>query len=64
MTHPTKRQMATLSGLLTRLMKAHGLAEKDILLHRQVPGSSTECPGKNLTLDRVLHSIGEQSDSI
>ncbi len=55
---PTLRQMNTLGLLLGRLMKEYGLSESAIMLHSQVMGSKTECPGRNLTLAMALQSIG------
>jgi N-acetyl-anhydromuramyl-L-alanine amidase AmpD len=55
--NPTPRQMSTLGRLLAGLLKEHGLSRAAVMLHRQVEGSRTECPGKNLTLAMVLQSI-------
>ena len=54
---PTSAQMKTLGGLLASLTANYGLEPGSILLHRQVTGSSTECPGKNLTLPMVREAL-------
>ncbi|MFO7627857.1 MAG: peptidoglycan recognition family protein [Candidatus Fermentibacteraceae bacterium] len=60
---PTPAQMHTLGGVLRELMASYGLNKSSVLLHRQVKGSSTECPGKNLTLAMVHEAIDKQTDS-
>lgn len=42
---PTGAQQDSLVGLLRRLLEEYGLGAGDILLHREVPGCRTECPG-------------------
>ncbi len=54
---PTGRQMNTLGRLLGGLLKERGLPREAVMLHRQVKGSSTECPGRNLTLAMVLQAL-------
>ncbi len=46
---PSPRQAASLSKLLSRLMEAHGIPKGCVLLHREVPGCVTECPGALFT---------------
>lgn len=60
---PTPPQMRTLGTVLRELMASYGLKKGSVLLHRQVRGSSTECPGKNLTLAMVHEAIDKQTDS-
>lgn len=60
---PTPAQMRSLGCLLRELMTSYGLKTGSILLHRQVKGSSTECPGRNLDLRMVHEAIERQSDS-
>ena len=54
---PTSAQMLTLGSVLRELMASYGLQKSSVLLHRQVKGSSTECPGRNLTLVMVHEAI-------
>lgn len=60
---PTQAQMRSLGRLLRELITSYGLGKSSVLLHRQVKGSSTECPGKNLTLSMVHEAIEGQIDS-
>ncbi|PIE51287.1 N-acetylmuramoyl-L-alanine amidase [Candidatus Fermentibacteria bacterium] len=53
-TEPTSSQLESLRTLLRRLMKNYNIGIDGITLHRMVKGSSTECPGKNLTLEKIL----------
>lgn len=46
---PSPRQAASLSKLLSRLMEEHGIRKDCVLLHREVPGCVTECPGAFFT---------------
>ena len=43
---PTPNQLQSLSFLLSVLRRYYGTPSANILLHRQVPGARTECPGK------------------
>lgn len=60
---PTRAQMRSLGRLLRELMTSYGLEKSSVLLHRQVKGSSTECPGRNLTLSMVHETIDLQPDN-
>ena len=60
---PTPAQMRTLGSLLRELMASYDLKKSSLLLHRQVRGSSTECPGKNLTLAMVHEAVDGQTDT-
>ncbi|MDD5115956.1 MAG: N-acetylmuramoyl-L-alanine amidase [Candidatus Omnitrophica bacterium] len=44
---PTSRQMDALVYLINRLRKYYRIPVSRIMGHGQVPGASTECPGKN-----------------
>ncbi|GEM_PF-481599 len=59
---PTPAQLYTLGSVTRELMASYGLQKSDVLLHREVKGSSTECPGKNLTLAMVHEAIDGQKD--
>ncbi|MEN8207841.1 MAG: peptidoglycan recognition family protein [Candidatus Fermentibacteria bacterium] len=56
-TSPTLKQLASLKDLLKKLLEDFTLSRSDILLHRDVPGCRTECPGDNLTLKEVIDSL-------
>lgn len=60
---PAPAQMHTLGTILRELMHSYGLQKSSVLLHREVKGSSTECPGKNLTLAMVHEAIDGQIES-
>jgi len=46
---PTPCQVSSLAGLLSELLRIYGLGAEAILLHREVPGCVTECPGARFT---------------
>lgn len=50
---PTPLQMVSLGSLLRSLLSRYSLPASAITLHRLVRGSSTECPGKYLTLREI-----------
>jgi len=56
-TLPTEKQMASLSGLLSKLLEDHSLARSGILLHRDVPGCRTECPGDHFTMKEMFDAL-------
>jgi len=56
-TFPSAKQMEALTELLIDLMADHALSSSAILLHKDVPGCRTECPGKNLTLKEILDQL-------
>ena len=56
-TSPTRKQIASLKDLLRKLLEDFSLSRSGILLHRDVPGCSTECPGDNLTLKKVIDAL-------
>ena len=46
---PSAPQAASLARLLSRLMEEHSVPKDCVLLHREVPGCVTECPGALFT---------------
>lgn len=56
-TPPTSTQLDALGALLGELTARYGLGENDILLHRQVKGSRTLCPGAHLPPDKVRNAL-------
>ncbi len=56
-TSPTRKQMASLTDLLTKLLEDFSLTRSEILLHRDVPGCRTECPGDNLTEKEITGAL-------
>ena len=44
---PTSNQIVSLVQLLDKLMDNYHIPKKNILLHREVQGSATVCPGNN-----------------
>lgn len=54
---PTAGQISSLAGLISKLMRIYGLGAENILLHREVPGCVTECPGANFTRDYLESEI-------
>ena len=45
---PNEAQLKVLSQILLELCKKYNLPVENVLGHREVPGSSTECPGDSL----------------
>lgn len=56
-TSPTRKQIASLKDLLRKLLKDFSLSRSGILLHRDVPGCSTECPGDNFIIKEVIDAL-------
>ena len=56
-TSPTRKQIASLKDLLGKLLEEFSLSTSCILLHRDVPGCRTECPGDNLTIKDVIDAL-------
>lgn len=56
-TKPSREQMEALGELLRQLMCSWDLLPSGITLHRLVKGSSTECPGKRLTLEEIWEYV-------
>lgn len=57
LSYPTVKQQDSLTGLLKDLLSQNGLSSSDILLHRDVPGCSTECPGDNITIEWIGETL-------
>ncbi len=58
-TDPTPGQMESLGKLLRNLMEKYSIGREGITVHRNVKGSSTECPGSRLTLAEILKLIDD-----
>ena len=56
-TSPTPKQMASLRDLLKKLLSDYSISRSSILLHRDVPGCRTECPGGNLTIKEIIDAL-------
>lgn len=56
-TYPTEDQMKSLGMLLKSLLSEYDLSSSSIILHRELSGCNTECPGKNLTREMIIDSI-------
>ena len=56
-TYPTEDQMKSLGMLLKRLLSEYDLSSSSIILHRDLSGCKTVCPGKNLTRELIIKSI-------
>ncbi len=57
LTYPTAKQRISLAALLRELLSEYELSMSDILLHRDVPGCITECPGENISIGWIAESI-------
>ncbi len=55
--HPTEDQMKSLGMLLKSLLSDYGLSSSSIILHRDLSGCKTVCPGENLTKDMIINAI-------
>ena len=56
-TNATARQMASLRSLVSYLMSRYNISAQNIIGHRNVPGKSTDCPGRNFNLDAFRASV-------
>ncbi|MCD4708896.1 MAG: peptidoglycan recognition protein family protein [Candidatus Sabulitectum sp.] len=54
---PSDAQMDSLGLLLSRLIAEYSINRDSITLHRFIHGSSTECPGKNISLESILYIV-------
>jgi len=50
---PTPKQIESLVGLIRHLQAVCHVPAQNILLHRQAPGGSTLCPGRNFPFEQV-----------
>jgi len=57
LTYPTVKQRISLAALLRELLSGYALSESAILLHRDVPGCITECPGDNISNEWISESL-------
>lgn len=56
---PTEKQFASLKGLLNYLVATSGVPVSRVVVHRDMTGQSTDCPGRYLPLDVILkHRFG------
>ncbi len=58
-TEPGAAQGEALRELLARLTKEHGIGRDGVVLHRDVPGCRTACPGRHLA--SVFRSFGSDT---
>jgi hypothetical protein len=59
--YPTPSQYKSLAELIVFLKRRYHISSDNILGHKQVPGSSTKCPGKNFSWYRFkaeMHKFG------
>ena len=54
---PTEAQMKSLGMLLKNLLSEYKLASSSIILHRDLSGCKTVCPGENITIQMILDSV-------
>jgi LysM repeat protein len=57
MKKPTDKQMETTLELVRYLRKRYGIPLRNVLGHGEVKGSSTDCPGKNMNMDKFRESL-------
>ena len=57
LSYPTAKQRDSLTVLLKELLSENGLSESDIILHRDVPGCNTECPGYKVTDEWISETL-------
>ncbi|MCD4775499.1 MAG: peptidoglycan recognition protein family protein [Candidatus Aegiribacteria sp.] len=55
--YPTEKQRHSLTVLLRELIVENGLSRADIVLHRDVPGCNTECPGDKVTSKWITETL-------
>jgi len=53
----TPAQYSALIGLLKILQKQYSVPVYRLRIHRDIPGSATECPGKNFPLKRIISDL-------
>lgn len=52
---PSQKQVASLTGLIKNLQRVYAISDDHVLVHGDVQGNMTACPGKNLTT-RIVRS--------
>lgn len=55
--HPTPAQLSSLLELIRVLRKQYNISYAHIRRHKDVPGATTECPGRNFSLYRLLADL-------
>jgi len=55
--HPTKRQMDSLEGILRYLKKRTGLPTSSVRSHQSINTKPTACPGKHLHMDTIYKRL-------
>jgi hypothetical protein len=61
-THPSAKQMESLTKLIRYLQKRYHIPTDDIYGHGQTPGGhATDCPGKNFSVDNFRKMLQQQS---
>ena len=55
--YPTSQQYESLAELIVFLKKRYSIPERNILGHKQVPGCSTKCPGRNFDWEMLNSKI-------
>ena len=56
-TKPTEKQMETTLEFVRCLRKRYGISRENVLGHGEVPGASTNCPGKNFDMQKFRESL-------
>ncbi|MGO9416957.1 MAG: N-acetylmuramoyl-L-alanine amidase [Syntrophobacteraceae bacterium] len=54
---PTPTQLQSLSFLLSVLCRYYGIPAANVMVHGQVPGAKTECPGKLFPMDYLNQTL-------
>jgi hypothetical protein len=57
---PTERQMQALVALCRYLMKQCNIDADHVYGHRELPGATTECPGKQFDMDELRRTLKQE----
>lgn len=60
---PTQAQMTSLYAVLRYLMSLLNVPASKVLGHKEFPGQSTACPGKNVSMDAIRQELGGSGGS-
>jgi len=60
-TTPTMAQMASLQRLVSYLANEYRIPPSQVLGHREVAGTHTECPGANFNMPRFRAALGQKA---
>lgn len=60
-TAPSLRQIKSLVSLLKEKTRQYRIPSKNILGHRELPGTTKSCPGYNLDMDIVRQAVTERT---